>query len=848
MRTKLISLLLTAALICGMLCALPMTATAADSGKCGGNLIWTFDNGTLTIDGTGDMNHYDSYWYPRPWRDYCDSITTIQINEGVKSIGGYAFCGCSSLTSITIPNSLTSITSQAFWSCSALTSITIPNGVTFIDSDAFQGCRSLTDIYVNENNQNYASVDGILYTKDKTGLIVCPGGKREIEIFNGVTSIEKSAFYGCKSLTNISIPDSVTSIRKDAFLGCSALTGITIPNSVTSIGEYAFEDCTSLADIAIPSSVTSIENNAFDGCSSLGDIHVDENNSDYTSVDGVLYNKDKTQLVCCPRGKKEVEIYNGVTSIEDHAFYGCKSLTNISIPDGVTRIGKYAFFLCNSLVDISLPDSVTSIGDEAFGNCKNLTSVTLPSSVMSINDGAFSGCKSLTNITIPNSVRSINQYMFYGCESLTSITIPEGVTVIGGEAFVGCTSLTSITIPDSVTSIGYDAFKRCGDFTIHGYKGSCAQGYANRNKIPFAEIELSYSGECGDNLTWILNDSDTLIISGTGDMWDYYTYSENTISQPWRHYYDRITAVQIDNGVTSIGNKAFAKCSSLTSVTLPESVTNIDYRAFYGCSSLTDITIPNSVTSIEDYAFGKCENLTSVTIPSSVTSIKDDAFEDCPLLTIYGCSGSYAQKYADENNIKFVTGMKIGDKVFSDVDPGAWYESAVKYAITNSVFSGMSETTFEPNTAMSRAMLVQVLYNLEGNPLSSEYTNPFSDVKDGQWYADAVKWAVANGVVYGTTETAFSPNDKITREQLSTILYRYSQKKGYDVTVTAELASFPDGDKVSGYAEDAIKWAVGVSLISGNKIGGVNMLDARGDATRAQVAMILMKFSATVAK
>ncbi len=180
---------------------------------------------------------------------------------------------------------------------------------------------------------------------------------------------------------------------------------------------------------------------------------------------------------------------------------------------------------------------------------------------------------------------------------------------------------------------------------------------------------------------------------------------------------------------------------------------------------------------------------------------------------------------------------------FTDVKSGAWYYQAVQYAITNSVFSGMSDTTFEPNTPMTRAMLVKVLYNIEGNPNATGYKNPFKDVKDGQWYTDAVKWAAANGVVFGTTDTTFSPNDKITREQLSTILYRYSMLKGYDVSESKELSAFPDNKNVSGYALEAMSWAVAAGLISGNEVNGRTVLDPRGAATRAQVALILMRYA-----
>ena len=237
--------------------------------------------------------------------------------------------------------------------------------------------------------------------------------------------------------------------------------------SVTSIGNYAFTDCYSLTSITIPNSVTSIGWYAFSGCSSLTSINVDVNNPNYCSIDGVLFNKDKTTLIQYPIGNTRTEytIPNSVTSIGEGAFGDCSSLTSITIPNSVTSIGSYAFRDCSSLTSITIPNSVTSIGDYALGYCSSLTSITIGNSVTSIGDCAFSGCSSLTSITIPNSVTSIGDYAFWYCSSLTSITIPNSVTSIGSSAFEGCSSLTSITIPKSVTSIGDCAFWGCSSLT-----------------------------------------------------------------------------------------------------------------------------------------------------------------------------------------------------------------------------------------------------------------------------------------------------------------------------------------------------------------------------------------------
>jgi len=345
-----------------------------------------------------------------------------------------------------------------------------------------------------------------------------------------ITTIPICAFWECTNLTSVTIPNSVTSIGYGTFYNCTSLTSVTIPDNITSIEELAFSRCTSLTNITIPNNVTSISGDALRLCTSLITINVDSGNENYSSENGILYNKNKTNLIAYPAGKTEISfiIPDSVTSIGYGAFYKCTSLTSVTIPNSVTSIENEAFAFCISLTSVTIGNGITNIGNEAFQNCTSLTSVTIGNGVTSIGKSAFNGT-SLTTInvnsdnlsyssdqgvlynksktilvlypkrktgafTIPDSVTSIGDNAFSGCTGLTSVTIPDSVTSIGDNAFAFCTSLTSVTIPNSVTSIGNYAFEEFIYYNLKSVTFERANTFFYNNTFPNGfSLKTAYS-------------------------------------------------------------------------------------------------------------------------------------------------------------------------------------------------------------------------------------------------------------------------------------------------------------------------------------------------------------------
>lgn len=490
---KICSVLTVLILIALCLFLLPTQSQAADipgAGVCGENLIYTYVNDLLMIQGSGPMTNFD-YENKAPWETPDSPIKRIIIHDGVTSIGDYAFSSCTQLEELTLPGTLTQIGKNAFTGCSIKTltlpdsvesigssafsycdnltdltlssnlktigesafynclklqDVTIPANVSKIESSAFSACTSLTKIQVDTNNAAYISDEsGVLFDKDLTTLVQMPGGfTGSYTVPSTVTSISDRAFHTCRGLAEVILPDGLTSIGADAFSFCTNLTTLSIPGSVTSFGEAPFRYCDKLT-------FTTYGNGQY------------------------LGNSGNPYLVLV-----------SVTS---------KTATEYSIPTGTKFICDRAFEKCSALKSITIPDSVIYIGAGAFSRCSALTDVTIGNGLTRIKSNTFQECSALTTVTLGSQVAAIDEQAFYGCFVLQSINFPRGLTTISRLSFAGCLGLTSIAIPDSITLIDLDAFAYCQNLTAVTYCGTEEQWEKYKvgfYSVPLENIQVSY--------------------------------------------------------------------------------------------------------------------------------------------------------------------------------------------------------------------------------------------------------------------------------------------------------------------------------------------------------------------
>ena len=507
------------------------------------------------------------------------------------------------------------------------------------------------------------------------------GTERNLTIpstLNGYTVVEIGpyAFFDIETSTgnmdirSVNIPSSVKKIGKFAFNLCSGLNTVTLTDGINVIEEGAFFNCGNLATINLPDSITYIGRNILHGTKVMPLLEQYEREDPKLPATEPIFDMSKWTNGALYIGKHlmavdltksgSFTVKEGTKTIAGEAFYWCDKLTSVSIPNSVVSIGEYAFYNCTGLKSLSLPESVSVIGESAFNLCEKLQTINIPSKVTEIGDWTFSGCKALKNVTISGSVKRIGTGAYCACTSLTSVKINSGVEEIGKAAFYGCSALSSVSVADSVKKIGQSAFALTNFYNTSGNWKSNAL-YAGNHLVAVKSASGTYS-----------------VTAGTKAI------SEDAFAQC-----KNVTEINIPSSVTGISDGTFVACTALKNIsvagdnsyysaqngilynkdgskliccpasnsastmTMSDSVRAIADYAFYGNKNLVNLKLSKNLNSIGQYAFYDCNSLSTVEAPESVNSIGEWAFAASEKLTVYVTAGSYAEKYAKENQVKY---------------------------------------------------------------------------------------------------------------------------------------------------------------------------------------------------
>ena len=564
---------------------------------------------------------------------YKGSGTNIVLPEGIELIAPRAFENNSKLSSVQFSDTVTWVGDYAFYNCTnAIVNVPKISGSLTVQTGAFTNTGSVVYLdmssYSNGNDTFYYNVD----SEGNAVIVDCSTTSVNITLpvtLGGypVIAVGYRGMADCTTLTSVTIPNNIVRLELYAFAGCTGLTTATIPATCQYVGDYAFIDCTSLANVVIAEGVTYLGDSCFYNCSSLTEIVVPDS-CEYLGK-YAFYN-------CISLESATIGIT--VPAIYECSFYNCEKLATVVIGISVEQIGDYAFFN-TALTRVTTPYVLQSIGDYAFAECELIERVVLRSGFKSIGEGAFMNDAALSEIELPDTTTGIGAYAFYGCSSLTSVTIPELVERIEDYTFAYCTNLAEAIINGTITYIGDSAFYRDAltAFTF-------TEGLTEIGRDAFAYNALT-AIELPDTLETLgeqaFNECSALQAVSMPDIVTYvgaYAFSANSTDLTITVRYNTgkiadymlfntdVYAVIMEDGITEIGDYAFALNRELANITFPSTLQTIGDYAFYDNRAYSELTLPNEVVSIGHYAFARGYSFVKISIPDSVQTIGESAF------------------------------------------------------------------------------------------------------------------------------------------------------------------------------------------------------------------------------
>ena len=628
---------------------------------------------------------------------------SYRVPDGTISIGNYAFETQGNLKTVELPDSLTTIGRGAFQTCNSLQSVT-GNNVAWIKNHAFNECRSLET----------ASLGNNLTTIEYNAFSECSSLK-SIALGDALTAISDYTFQNCTSLTSATMGNNVTSIGISAFMNCSSLESITLSTALTNIKQYAFQDCTSLKTISIPKDVATLGDRLFGACTSLTAINVDEDNANFSSADGVLYNKDQTGLIVYPAGKTgdTYDIPDSVTSLGARAFRNCLMKT-VNIPASVTSIGgDYVFSFCRSLEAINVDPANTTLSSEGgvlfnkdktrlifYPMSKPDKTYTLPASVTSYAPYLFQENKYIESVTFGSQITALQTYTFMDCTSVKTVNIQGNVTNIPTSMFQGCTGLESVNIPSSVNKINVNAFYGCTSLAEVEFSGSYVQisDDAFYGCTSLTSVDLTIVTSLGDN---------SRAFAGCDGITEFIVNESNA-------YYTAEDGVLFNKNMTYLVQYPAAKEGA--SYTIPDSVIILTGNAFKGCSHLKSLILNEAVYSIAS-SLQDTGSLESITVDEKNThySARNGFLYDRSGVMLLACPSGLKSVTFDKDTLvldgKSLTGNNLEEIRF--VSDGRYFLNATSVndcrSLKKIVIEDGAEVVFDLGSIASTAKEKQTI-------------------------------------------------------------------------------------------------------------------------------------------